>query len=113
MSTIVTVSIACGSDAEAQTIARALVEDRLAACVQSFAVTSTYLWAEAIESAAEVMLTAKTRMDKLKALEARVRDLHSYAVPEILAVPVVWVHEPYAEWLNDTLGPGAGSGPDE
>jgi len=102
----VTVSIACGSDTEAQTIARALVEDRLAACVQSHPITSTYLWAEAIETTAEVMLTAKTRVDKLEALEARVRELHSYAVPEILAVPVAWAHEPYANWLDDVLGPG-------
>jgi periplasmic divalent cation tolerance protein len=105
MTDIVTVSIACASDTEARIIARALVEDRLAACVQSQPLTSTYLWAEAIETTAEIMLTAKTRADKLIALEARVRSLHSYAVPEILAVPVVWVHEPYAQWLNDVLGP--------
>jgi len=102
---IVTVSIACGSDIEAQTIARALVEDKLAACVQSHAITSTYRWQGAIETAPEVMLTAKTRLDKLSALEARVRELHSYDVPEILAVLVVWVTDAYAQWLNDTLTP--------
>ena len=103
MTDIVTVSIACGSGAEAQAIARALVEERLAACVQSHAVTSTYRWQGAIETAPEVMLTAKTRFDKLPALEARVRDLHSYAVPEIIAVSVVWAHEPYTTRLNGTL----------
>ena len=101
----VSVSVACASDVEAQTIAKALVEDRLAACVQSHPITSTYRWQGAIETAPEVMLTAKTRMDKLPALEARVRELHSYDVPEIIAQPVVWASEPYAQWLHDSLGP--------
>jgi uncharacterized protein involved in tolerance to divalent cations len=105
MTDIVTVSIACGSDAEAQAIARVLVEQRLAACVQSHAMTSTYRWKGAIETAPEVMLTAKTRRDKLEALEACVRRLHSYDVPEIIALPVVWAHQPYADWLDAVLSP--------
>lgn len=102
---LVIVSIACGSDTEAQIIAQALVEDKLAACVQSHAITSTYRWQGAIETAPEVMLTAKTRLDKLRALEARIRDLHSYDVPEIVAMPVVWASPAYAQWLNDALTP--------
>jgi len=105
MTDIVTVSIACGSDAEAHAIARALVESRLAACVQSYAVTSTYRWEGVIETASEIMLTAKTRFDALPALEAKVRELHSYAVPEIIAQPVVWAHEPYVRWLEEVLAP--------
>ncbi len=102
---IVTVSIACGSDAEAQTLARALVEDRLAACVQSHFIVSTYRWQGVVEAAPEIMLTAKTRTDRLPALEARVRQLHGYDVPEIIAVPVVWASASYAAWLNDSLAP--------
>ena len=102
---IVTVSIACGSEAEAQTIASALVEARLAACVQSHAITSTYRWQGAVETAPEVMLIAKSHLDKLPALEARVRELHGYAVPEIIAQPVVWASEAYARWLNESLAP--------
>jgi uncharacterized protein involved in tolerance to divalent cations len=105
MTDIVTVSIACASEAEAATLARVLVENRLAACVQSFAVASTYRWQGAIETAPEVMLTAKTRVDKRDALEACVRALHSYEVPEIIAVPVVWASAPYAQWLNAALSP--------
>ena len=103
MTNLLTVSIACGSEAEAQTIAQALVEERLAACVQSHAITSTYRWQRAIETAPEIMLIAKTRLDKLPALEARVRQLHSYEVPEILAVPVVWASAAYTQWLNESL----------
>lgn len=100
MNDIVTVSIACGSEREANTIARHLVEHRLAACVQSHAITSTYRWQGDIETASEVMLTAKTLADKLDALAAEVRRLHSYEVPEILAQPVVWTSDDYVAWLR-------------
>ncbi len=100
---IVTVSIACGSDTEAQTIARSLVEQRLAACVQSHAITSTYAWQGAIETAPEVMLTAKTVAGKLDALEAAVRTMHSYEVPEILATPVAYASASYAAWVRSCV----------
>lgn len=113
MSDIVTVSIACASKAEAATLAQALVENSLAACVQSFSITSTYRWQGAVETAPEVMLTAKTRVDRLEALEACVRTLHSYEVPEVIAVPVVWASESYALWLNDSLASNLSLPPDE
>ncbi len=100
---IVTVSIACGSQAEAQAIARALVEQRLAACVQAHAITSTYVWQGALETAPEVTLTAKTLAAKLDALEALVRARHSYEVPEIIARPVTWASAGYAAWLRAEL----------
>ena len=105
MTEILTVSIACGSDTEARTIAKALVEARLAACVQSHAVTSTYRWQGTIETAPEIMLTVKTRLDRLPALEARVRELHSYDVPEIVAQAVLWASDAYVQWLNESLAP--------
>ena len=104
MADIVTVSIACASEDEAAAIARHLVELRLAACVQSHAVTSTYRWQGQVETAPEVMLMAKTVAARLDALEAEVRLLHSYEVPEILAQPVAWVSEAYAAWLRDAVG---------
>jgi uncharacterized protein involved in tolerance to divalent cations len=103
MNEIVTVSIACSSEDEANTIARHLVEQRLAACVQSHAITSTYRWRGAVETAPEVMLTAKTLAGKLGDLEAAVRRLHSYDVPEILAQPVMWASDDYAAWLKVAL----------
>ncbi len=100
---IVTVSIACASDAEAQMLARLLVEHQLAACVQSHAIASTYVWLGAIETVAEVMLTAKTLMAKLPAIEVLVKRHHSYEVPEILAQPVAWASAAYEDWLRDTI----------
>ncbi|ESQ74881.1 divalent-cation tolerance protein CutA [Asticcacaulis sp. AC402] len=103
MTDIVTVSIACANDAEAQTIARLLVEQCLAGCVQFHPIHSTYIWQGAVESAAEIMLTAKTVTAKLPAIEAAVMAVHSYDVPEILAQPVVWCSESYAAWLHNVL----------
>ncbi|HVZ28947.1 MAG TPA: divalent-cation tolerance protein CutA [Asticcacaulis sp.] len=103
MTDLLTVSIACGSDAEAQTLARLLVEHKLAACCQTHPIQSTYRWHGAIETASEVMLAAKTLADKLPALEAFVKQHHSYDVPEILAVPVAWASADYVQWLRDSL----------
>ncbi len=100
MNDIVIVSIACASGDEADRIGRALVEGRLAACVQNHAIISTYRWQGEVETAAEVMLTVKTVAEKVEALAAAVEGLHSYDVPEILAVPVTWVSEDYAAWLR-------------
>ncbi len=102
-SDIVIVSIACGSQSEADAISRHLVEQRLAACVQSHPITSTYHWQGEIETANEIMLTAKTLTFKLEALETMVRQHHSYEVPEILATPATWVSESYAQWLRESL----------
>jgi periplasmic divalent cation tolerance protein len=100
---MVVVSVACGSDEEANKLARLLVEQKLAACVQSHAIVSTYSWQNQIETAQEIMLTIKTTASKLPALEVLVKAHHSYDVPELIAVPVVWASEDYAQWLRDAL----------
>lgn len=84
-------------------LARLLVEQKLAACVQSHPIASTYIWQGAIETSAEVMLTAKTLMDKLPAIEVVVKTHHSYEVPEVLAQPVAWASDAYKDWLRDTI----------
>ena len=103
MSDIITVSIACASEAEAQSLTGLLVTAHLAACVQSFEVRSTYRWKGEVDTANEIMLTAKTLMEKLPMLEKLVRQHHSYEVPEILATPVVWASADYAKWLRESL----------
>lgn len=103
MTDLITVSIACANAAEAATIARLLVEQRLAACVQSHAITSTYLWQGAIETSNEVMLTAKTLAGRFDALVIAVRAVHSYDVPEIIAQPVIHVSASYEQWLREVL----------
>jgi uncharacterized protein involved in tolerance to divalent cations len=85
----------------ADRLARLLVDERLAGCVQVLpGVTSTYRWEGAVETADEVLLLAKTTTAALAALVARVEREHPYDVPEVLAVPVVTASEPYAAWLR-------------
>lgn len=89
----------------AEGIARALVEERLAACVNILpAVKSIYRWRGAVESANEHLLIIKSRAQDYIAIERRVRDLHSYELPEVIAVPIVTGLPEYLAWLGDPDG---------
>jgi periplasmic divalent cation tolerance protein len=89
-----------GSLEEAATISREIVERRLAACVSRMpGLTSVYRWRGAVEEATEVLLLIKTSEDQLPGLEAALRELHSYEVPEILVLPVAAGSEDYLRWL--------------
>jgi periplasmic divalent cation tolerance protein len=90
--------------ADAQAIARALVEKRLAGCVQIIGpITSTYRWQGEIETAEEWLCLIKSRQDLYEALEEAIREVHPYDVPEILAVPVVAGSKSYLDWLDGEL----------
>ena len=89
---------------EAKRIAKALVEERLAACVNLVGgVESIYRWQGKVEEAAEVLLLIKTNVEKLEALETAVRRLHSYEVPEFLIFEVNGGSAAYLKWLDDSL----------
>jgi periplasmic divalent cation tolerance protein len=89
----------CQEDAER--IARALVDQRLAACVQvSGPITSTYRWQGKIETAREYQCWAKTRRDLYQQVEQAIRHLHPYEVPEILAIPILSGSADYLAWLE-------------
>jgi uncharacterized protein involved in tolerance to divalent cations len=103
VSDIVTVSIACANETEAQSLTGLLITAHLAACVQNHEIRSTYRWKGEIDTADEIMLTAKTLTDRLPMLEALVKAHHSYEAPEILATPVVWASAAYAGWLREAL----------
>lgn len=86
-------------DARADELARALIDERLAACVNVHArMMSTYRWQGAIECEAERQLVIKTHADRLPALEARLRALHPYEVPEFV-VFAARAGEDYGGWL--------------
>jgi periplasmic divalent cation tolerance protein len=86
---------------DAETIARALVEERLAACVQIVGpITSVYRWQGAIETSEEWQCWAKSRAELYPRIEQSIRRLHPYEVPEILAMPVVAGTESYLAWLE-------------
>jgi periplasmic divalent cation tolerance protein len=96
----------CPDTAVAERIARALVENRLAGCVNQLPpVTSTYRWQGAVESAVEVTLLIKCTRERYPAVEEAIRQLHPYRVPEILAVPIVAGFGPYLRWVDDETQP--------
>ena len=95
----------CDSEEQAGRIARALVEQQLAACVNILpGARSIYQWKGQIEDAAEWMLIIKSRRDLMEQLRAAIGKIHSYEVPELLAVPVVDGSESYLAWLDRELG---------
>jgi periplasmic divalent cation tolerance protein len=89
---------------EAALLARTLVEERLAACATLIpGVESVYHWEGQIETSSEALLLLKTGNDQLAALEARLRELHSYEIPEFLVLSVDSGSQPYLEWLHASL----------
>jgi len=87
---------------EAPGLARALVEERLVACVNLVpGLRSVYWWKGKIEDEPEVLCIMKTRSALFEALRNRVTALHSYEVPEIIALPILAGHEPYLDWIAE------------
>lgn len=95
----------CESAEEAAKVARQLVEARLAACVNVVpSVRSIYRWRGQIEDAGECLLVIKSRRDLFPRLREAIAGMHSYEVPEVLALPVVDGSDSYLAWLDRELG---------
>ncbi|PKN06547.1 MAG: cytochrome C biogenesis protein CcdA [Deltaproteobacteria bacterium HGW-Deltaproteobacteria-7] len=90
---------------QAQRIARHLVEEKLAACVQiTDTVESTYFWkGKLVEGSREYHCLIKTREDLFPQVETAIKKLHTYETPEIIAVPIVKGSKDYLQWLDDNL----------
>ncbi|RJQ55462.1 MAG: divalent-cation tolerance protein CutA [Nitrospiraceae bacterium] len=87
----------------AASIAKALVEARLAACANIIrAVRSIYAWQGKIEDDTEVLMIVKTRRGLFDRLQSKVKELHSYEVPEIIAFPIIAGSDDYLKWLRDS-----------
>lgn len=94
----------CDSEEQAQRLARHLIEHRLAACVNILpGARSVYRWKDKIENAAELVLLIKTRRDMFARLREAIAQLHSYEIPEVIALPVVEGSEAYLSWLDREL----------
>ena len=95
--------VTVGSEEEGAAIASTVVSEQLAACVKVFPVTSTYRWQGTVQCDREWQLIIKTQRDCFQSLESRIRTLHSYDVPEIVAMPIVQGSHPYLSWLEQEL----------
>ena len=96
----------CPDGETAERIATALVENRLAACVNVLPeVESTYRWQGGVEQAIEVPLLVKCTRERYPAVEESIRQMHPYTVPEIIAVPVVAGFAPYLRWVDEETTP--------
>jgi periplasmic divalent cation tolerance protein len=95
------VLVTASTEEEAVQIARALVESRLAGCVNIIqGVRSIYRWQGKVEDKAEVLMIMKTKRGLFDELTRRVKELHSYTVPEIISLPITEGSEEYIEWLD-------------
>ena len=87
------------SRSEAESLARTLVETRLAACVQIMTIDSVYAWEGTTEQAAEQLLIMKIRLADFAEAETMIRGRHDYDVPEIVAIPLIAGSRDYLSWL--------------
>jgi periplasmic divalent cation tolerance protein len=108
----VVVLVTCGSAREAQKIARALVEERLAACgnIVEAPVRSIYRWKGKVERAKEYVLLIKTSRKRFAAVRDRAKQLHSYDVPEIIAMPIAEGSSEYLKWIDECIGRASAAG---
>ncbi|MGB3639376.1 MAG: divalent-cation tolerance protein CutA [Rivularia sp. (in: cyanobacteria)] len=93
------VLVTTASQEEAEKIASVLVESKLAACVSFNPIKSIYTWQGKVNKDQEWQLFIKTDLTRFATLEAKILELHSYEVPEIIAIPIVQGHQPYLQWI--------------
>ena len=97
------IMVTAGSEEQAMSIAQVLVGERLAACVNVVGpIRSIYRWQGEVHDDSEHLMLIKTRASLVSKVERRVRKLHSYEVPEVIALSIVAGSKPYLEWLLDS-----------
>ena len=91
------------SEPQAQDLARKLVENRLAACVNQIRVASTYRWKGTLEEEPEILLLIKTTRARQADLQDALLEAHPYELPEFITLPLTGGSEPYLKWLQDSV----------
>ena len=100
----VVILITCANKREAKRIARDLVVQRLVACVNIITnIESIFWWQKRVDSASEVLLIAKSKNSLMPKVIKQVRSLHSYQVPEVIALPIKAGNSDYLNWINESL----------
>lgn len=97
------VMVTAASRNEAEAIAQNLVASKLAACVSIMPIRSIYTWQGQVHNEEEWQLLIKTDLALFETLEAKIRELHSYEVPEIIALPIVTGSAPYLAWISSQV----------
>ena len=111
MTAPVVVLSAIGTQADAEKVARTLVEERLAACVNVVpGVVSIYRWKGNVEQEPELLLVIKTLAERVDALKARLLELHPYELPEVVVIPIGGGHSAYLEWIAQQVMPSSVDG---
>lgn len=98
------VLVTAASRAEAEAIATSLVQSRLAACVSLLPIHSIYTWQGELHKEEEWQLLIKTDLARFSTLETKIRELHSYEVPEIIVIPIIAGSQSYLKWLSQVTG---------
>ena len=100
----IVVLITAANKGQARTIAAALVQHKFVACVNVIdRVSSLFWWKGTVDKAVEVLLVAKSTRAKLSRIIALVTSMHSYTVPEIIALPVVGGNQDYLDWIDESI----------
>jgi periplasmic divalent cation tolerance protein len=100
----IVIFVTVGNSKDAALLAKSLVEKRLAACVNLLpGIASWYWWEGKVTEDQEVLLTMKTSRDQFPALEKEILRVHSYAVPEVIALPIVEGSKNYLNWIEESL----------
>lgn len=97
------VLVTVGSRAEAEVIATSLAQSQLAACVNLLPIHSIYTWQGELHQEEEWQLLIKTELAQFPALESKIRELHSYEIAEIIALPIVAGSQPYLQWISEQV----------
>lgn len=98
------VLVTAPSEEMAEAIAQTLVEAKLAACVTVLPVRSIYTWQGQVHKDQEWQLLIKSDLAKFAELEAKIRAIHPYEVPEMIAVPILKGSRPYLQWISESVG---------
>ncbi|MBD2462238.1 divalent-cation tolerance protein CutA [Oscillatoria sp. FACHB-1407] len=93
--------VTAASQTEAEAIAQSLVTNHLAACVSLMPIQSVYTWQSKVCQEQEWQLVIKTNLELFPKLEAHIRSIHSYEVPEIIALPILMGSKPYLQWISE------------
>ena len=94
----------CAEKETAKSIAKMLIEKRLAACVQMFPVESIYFWQDKVCDDNEIALLIKSKAIRFNEISAAIRETHAYEVPEIIQIPITDGLPEYLKWIDDCTG---------